>query len=121
MFLNMKLLAQHTLNGFGGMGEGTAMQMARDGRRIVGDDVALDPAGQLAHWHPHCAPVPNDLQVAGRDQLVDRAPAQSQPVSGLRDAHEQPFSIVCHSRSSMLGCANDSVDNCWPVELESRV
>src|SRR5574339_801431 len=35
MFLNMKLLAQHTLNGFGGMGEGTAMQMARDGRRII--------------------------------------------------------------------------------------
>ena len=31
----MKLLAQHTLNGFGGMGEGTAMQMARDGRRIL--------------------------------------------------------------------------------------
>ena len=35
MFLNMKLLSQHTLNGFGGMGEGTAMQMARDGRRIL--------------------------------------------------------------------------------------
>jgi len=29
MFLNMKLLAQHTLNGFGGMGEGTSMQLAR--------------------------------------------------------------------------------------------
>ena len=35
MFLNMKLLAQHTLNGFGGMGEGMSMQLARDGRRVL--------------------------------------------------------------------------------------
>ena len=35
MFLNMKLLAHHTLNGFGGMGEGMAMQLARDGRRVL--------------------------------------------------------------------------------------
>src|SRR5574339_1033431 len=35
MFLNMKLLAQHTLNGFGGMGEGMSLQLARDGRRIL--------------------------------------------------------------------------------------
>ena len=35
MSLNMKLLAQHTLNGHGGMGEGMAMQRARDGRRIL--------------------------------------------------------------------------------------
>ena len=31
----MKLLAQHTLNGFGGMGEGMSMQLARDGRRVL--------------------------------------------------------------------------------------
>jgi hypothetical protein len=35
MFLNMKLLAHHTLNGFGGMGEGMSMQLARDGRRVL--------------------------------------------------------------------------------------
>jgi len=35
MFLNMKLLAHHTLNGFGGMGEGMAMQLASDGRRVL--------------------------------------------------------------------------------------
>ena len=35
MLHNMKLLAQHTLNGFGGMGEGMSMQLARDGRRIL--------------------------------------------------------------------------------------
>jgi hypothetical protein len=33
--LNMKLLAQHELDGFGGIGEGIAMQQTRDGRRIL--------------------------------------------------------------------------------------
>lgn len=32
---NMKLLAHHELAGFGGMGEGMAMQKTRDGRRIL--------------------------------------------------------------------------------------
>ncbi|HLQ25945.1 MAG TPA: hypothetical protein VK138_08665 [Acidiferrobacterales bacterium] len=31
----MRLLAQHELQGFGGLGEGMAMQLARDGRRIL--------------------------------------------------------------------------------------
>ena len=35
MLFNMKLIAQHTLNGHGGMGEGMAMQRARDGRRVL--------------------------------------------------------------------------------------
>jgi hypothetical protein len=33
--LNMKLLAHHELQGYGGMGEGMGMQIARDGRRIL--------------------------------------------------------------------------------------
>src|SRR5258706_10226714 len=33
--LNMNLLAHHDLQGFGGMGEGMAMQIARDQRRIL--------------------------------------------------------------------------------------
>jgi hypothetical protein len=33
--LNMKLLAQHELDGHGGIGEGMALQLARDGRRIL--------------------------------------------------------------------------------------
>jgi len=33
--LNMKLLAHHELGGFGGMGEGMSLQLARDGRRIL--------------------------------------------------------------------------------------
>src|SRR5205085_4250492 len=32
---NFKLLAQHELDGFGGMGEGMAVQIAPDGRRIL--------------------------------------------------------------------------------------
>ncbi|TMH09775.1 MAG: hypothetical protein E6H68_17800, partial [Betaproteobacteria bacterium] len=31
----MRLLAHHDLQGFGGIGEGMAMQLARDGRRIL--------------------------------------------------------------------------------------
>ena len=31
----MRLLAQHTLNGFGGMGEGMSMQLLPGGRRIL--------------------------------------------------------------------------------------
>src|SRR5258708_12234902 len=32
---NMALLAQHTLKGDGGMGEGMGMQLAKDGRRVL--------------------------------------------------------------------------------------
>jgi len=35
MALNMRLLAHHDLSGFGGIGEGMAMQQSRDGRRIL--------------------------------------------------------------------------------------
>ncbi|MGZ5647954.1 MAG: hypothetical protein ACXWF7_15685, partial [Usitatibacter sp.] len=33
--LNMRLVAHHELQGFGGLGEGMALQLARDGRRIL--------------------------------------------------------------------------------------
>jgi hypothetical protein len=33
--LNMRLLAHHELEGFGGVGEGMGMQLAKDGRRIL--------------------------------------------------------------------------------------
>ena len=32
---NFKLLGHNTLDGFGGMGEGMSMQLAKDGRRIL--------------------------------------------------------------------------------------
>src|SRR5437660_2507148 len=33
--LNMKLISHHELQGFGGIGEGMGMQLAKDGRRIL--------------------------------------------------------------------------------------
>src|SRR5882672_7994469 len=33
--LNMKLVSHHELQGFGGIGEGMGMQLAKDGRRIL--------------------------------------------------------------------------------------
>src|SRR5499426_478515 len=33
--MNMKLLAHHELQGFGGIGEGMALQLTKDGRRIL--------------------------------------------------------------------------------------
>src|SRR3546814_14908006 len=33
--LNMKLLSHHELNGFGGLGEGPALQVTPDGRRVL--------------------------------------------------------------------------------------
>ena len=35
MIRGFKLLSHHELDGFGGLGEGTAIQMAQDGRRIL--------------------------------------------------------------------------------------
>src|SRR5256712_13016531 len=35
MSLSMRLLAQHGLTGFGGMGEGMALQRSRGGRRVL--------------------------------------------------------------------------------------
>src|SRR2546423_13766140 len=32
---NFRLIAHHALQGFGGMGEGMSIQLARDGRRII--------------------------------------------------------------------------------------
>src|SRR5215475_7602599 len=32
---NFKLIAHHELEGFGGMGEGMSIQLAKDGRRII--------------------------------------------------------------------------------------
>ena len=32
---NMRLLAHHALKGFGNMGEGMVIQLARDGRRVL--------------------------------------------------------------------------------------
>src|SRR5260221_12994345 len=62
---NMKLVSHHELQGFGGIGEGMGMQLARDGRRIL----------WLAHESPPKnftagdAPDPKNLRVLGQTEL----------------------------------------------------
>jgi hypothetical protein len=79
MFLNMRLLSHHTLNGFGGMGEGMALQLARDGRRVLwlahesapknftGVDVSDPRAPKVIVQTdlPHAQMRSNSLEVAG--------------------------------------------------------
>jgi hypothetical protein len=76
---NMKLLAQHTLNGHGGMGEGMSLQLARGGRRILwlahesapknftGVDVSdpRDPKVVVQTDLPHAKMRSNSLETSG--------------------------------------------------------
>jgi hypothetical protein len=86
MALNMKLLSHNELQGFGGMGEGIAMQMASDGRRILwmahesapkdftGVDVS-DPRNPrlIAQTElPHMKMRSNSLDVVGDVMVVAR-------------------------------------------------
>lgn len=84
MALNMKLLAHHEINGFGGMGEGIAMQQADDGRRILwmaheaapknftGVDVTdpRDPRVVVQTELPHMKMRSNSLDVVGNIMVV---------------------------------------------------
>src|SRR5215831_15253815 len=76
---NMRLVAHHDLSGFGGIGEGMAMQLARDGRRILwlahesapknftGVDVTDPAAPRVAIQTelPHARVRSNSLDVVG--------------------------------------------------------
>src|SRR5258705_13528938 len=77
--LNMRLVAHHELQGFGGIGEGMAMQLARDGRRILWlahesapkSFTALDvtdpraPRGVVQTELPHAQVRSNSLDIVG--------------------------------------------------------
>jgi hypothetical protein len=81
---NMKLLAHHELQGFGGMGEGIAMQQTEDGRRILwmahesapknftGVDVTdpTDPRVIVQSELPHMKVRSNSLDVVGNLMVV---------------------------------------------------
>src|SRR5215470_20164602 len=101
MSLNMKLLAHHELSGFGGIGEGMAMQHARDGRRILwlahesapknftGVDVS-DPAAPrvvIQTELPHAKVRSNSLDVVGELMAV----AYQTQVPGLTPAGFELF------------------------------
>ncbi|WP_198952931.1 MULTISPECIES: LVIVD repeat-containing protein [unclassified Achromobacter] len=81
---NMRLLARHDLGGFGGVGEGIAMQIAPDGRRILwlahesapknftGVDVSdpRQPRVIVQTDLPHAAVRSNSLEVSGNLMAV---------------------------------------------------
>jgi hypothetical protein len=103
MFLNMKLLSHHGLNGFGGMGEGMALQLARDGRRMLwlahesapknftGVDVSDPRAPKVVVQTdlPHAQMRSNSLEVAGDLMAVAYQVSQN----GLKPAGFELFDI----------------------------
>jgi hypothetical protein len=103
MFLNMKLLAQHRLNGHGGMGEGMSLQLARDGRRILwlahesapknftGVDVSDPRAPKVVVQTdlPHASMRSNSLEVSGELMAVAYQVSQL----GLKPAGFELFDV----------------------------
>src|SRR6476469_10012799 len=101
--LNMKLLSQHDLAGFGGLGEGMSMQLAGDGRRILwlahegaqknftGVDVSdpRNPKMVVQTELPHMKVRSNSLDVVGNLMAVAY---QTQTV-GLQPAGVDIFDI----------------------------
>src|ERR1700676_2445026 len=101
--LNMRLLAHHELQGFGGIGEGMAMQLARDGRRILwlahesapknftGVDVTdpLHPRVICQTELPHRNVRSNSLEVCGDLMAV----AYQTSAHGLQPAGVEMFDI----------------------------
>ena len=66
---NFKLIAQHTLDGFGGMGEGMSMQIAPDGRRII--------------WLAHESAPKNFTAVDVSDPRKPKVVSPDRPAAGL--------------------------------------
>jgi hypothetical protein len=101
--LNMKLLAQHELGGFGGLGEGMSLQLARDGRRILwlahesapknftGVDITdpRNPKMVVQTELPHMKVRSNSLDVVGDILAV----AYQTQVPGLKPAGVDLFDI----------------------------
>ncbi|HZL58862.1 MAG TPA: hypothetical protein VFC38_04110 [Stellaceae bacterium] len=101
--LNMKLLAHHDLAGFGGIGEGMSLQLAKDGRRILylahesapknftGIDVTdpRKPKLVIQTDLPHKQVRSNSLEICGDVMAVAYQTAQA----GLKPAGVELFDI----------------------------
>jgi len=110
--LNMRLLAHHELEGFGGIGEGMAMQLARDGRHILwlahesapknftGVDVTDPRAPRVVVQTelPHAKVRSNSLDVVGDVMAVAY---QTQSV-GLTPAGFDLFDISVPERPTLI-------------------
>jgi hypothetical protein len=101
--LNMNLLSHHELNGFGGLGEGMALQVAPDGRRILwlahesapknftGVDVSdpRQPKVIMQTELPHAKVRSNSLEISGNMMAV----AYQTHTAGLKPAGFDLFDI----------------------------
>ena len=110
---NMKQLAHHTLNGHGGMGEGMAMQLAKDGRRILWlahesapkNFTAVDvteprsPRVVTQTALPHAQMRSNSLEVSGDMMAVAYQVTQF----GLKPAGFELFDISVPERPRSVG------------------
>jgi hypothetical protein len=110
--LNMKLLSQHDLAGFGGLGEGMALQLAGDGRRILwlahegapknftGVDVSdpRNPKMVVQTELPHMNVRSNSLDVVGNLMVV----AYQTKTVGLKPAGVDIFDISTPETPKLL-------------------
>ncbi|MGZ5081421.1 MAG: hypothetical protein ACXWHZ_18865, partial [Usitatibacter sp.] len=110
--LNMRLIAHHELQGFGGLGEGMAMQLARDGRRILwlahesapknftGVDVTDPKAPKVVVQTelPHAKVRSNSLDVVGDVMAV----AYQTQVPGLTPAGFDLFDVSVPERPKLI-------------------
>ncbi|MEO8143533.1 MAG: hypothetical protein ABI654_04905 [Betaproteobacteria bacterium] len=109
---NMRLLAHHELQGFGGIGEGMGMQLARDGRRILwlahesapknftGVDVSDPRAPRVVVQTelPHASMRSNSLDVVGDTLAVAYQTSQR----GLKPAGFDLFDIATPEKPKLI-------------------
>src|SRR3989454_8344681 len=110
--LNMKLLSHHELHGFGGIGEGMGMQLARDGRRILWlahesapkNFTAVDvtdpknPQVVVQTELPHAKVRSNSLDVVGDTMAV----AYQASATGMRPAGFDLFDIGTPEKPKLI-------------------
>ena len=109
---NMRLLAHHELQGFGGIGEGMGMQLARDGRRILwlahesapknftGVDVSDPRAPRVVVQTelPHASMRSNSLDVVGDTLAVAYQTSQR----GLKPAGFDLFDVSTPEKPKLI-------------------
>ena len=130
----MRLLAQHTLQGFGGLGEGMAMQLTRDARRILwlahesapknftGVDVTdpREPKVVVQTELPHANVRSNSLEVVGDIMAVACQTAKP----GMQPAGFDLFDIGIPERPRLIahfdasGPHSRGVHQLWFVDGE---
>ena len=110
--LNMRLVAHHELQGFGGIGEGMAMQLAKDGRRILWlahesapkNFTAVDvtdpcaPRVIVQTELPHAKVRSNSLDIVGDTMVV----AYQTKTIGLKPAGFDVFDIAEPERPRLI-------------------